>query len=235
VIRLRIAGLALIAAAVSAACGGGVAVPRATVGPESAVPAATSSTQAPEATDVPASDAPAGSETPAETEAAPSSEPTPAATDEPSGTDEPAATGAATGGADACSGSTENREFFEGIARAVDWPVLCAVLPRGWFVSDGAYRLANGGRLTISYRGPAGATIGLSEGAFCAADDGCVPDGSVLDAAPLGPLDGALYQTSDGYAIIAAAGENPSWLLETRGLDRATTTALGASLAEVQR
>jgi hypothetical protein len=109
------------------------------------------------------------------------------------------------------------------------------VLPRGWFVSQGAYRLANGGKLAVSYRGPGGASLALSEGAFCQAADGCVPHGTALGAASLGSLDGTLYQTSDGFAVIAAPGENPSWLLTTKGLDRSTTTTLAAALAEVGR
>ena len=139
------------------------------------------------------------------------------------------------GAAATCTGSDDNRTFFEGIAGKADWPVLCGVLPSGWFVSQGSYRLASGGKLLVSYKGPGGATIALSQGAFCASADGCVPDGSTVGAAALGPLDGTLYQTADGFAIIAAPGENPSWLMTTKGLDQASTVAFAASLAEVRR
>ncbi len=73
----------------------------------------------------------------------------------------------------------------------------------------------------------------LSEGAWCATEDGCVPAGSTLGGAPLGPLAGTLYQTADGFAIHVAPGENPSWLMTTTGLDQATTLGLAAKLAEV--
>ena len=138
-------------------------------------------------------------------------------------------------GAAACSGSPANREFFAGIAKRVEWPVLCGVLPKGWFVSEGSYRLANGGKLLVSYQGPGGATIALSEGAWCTAADGCVPAGSDLGASAMGPLDGRLYQTADGYAVLAAAGQNPSWLMATHGLDQATAVAHAAALAQVGR
>ena len=110
------------------------------------------------------------------------------------------------------------------------------MLPKGWFVSQGSYRLANGGKLLISYKGPAGATIALSEGALCAAADGCVPAGSTSWAPPpSGRWTAPSYETADGFAIVAAAGENPSWLMATKGLDQATTVAFAAALAEVGR
>ena len=59
--------------------------------------------------------------------------------------------------------------------------------------------------------------------------------GTDLGAVPLGPLDGTLYETGDGFAIIAAPGDNPSWLMATKGLDQATTEDLAAALAEVGR
>ena len=54
-------------------------------------------------------------------------------------------------------------------------------------------------------------------------------------ARALGPLDATLYQTADGFGIIAAPAENPSWLMTTKGLDRASAVAFAAALAEVGR
>jgi hypothetical protein len=230
---LRVVLLALIVA-VAASCGGGPPSSRATAAPESATTPA----------DAPGGSAePATSEEPttgeATAEPVPSDEPVateePVATDEPTASEEPTASDApvTAGGADACTGSADNRTFLEGIARAADWPVLCGVLPGGWFVAQGSYRLANGGKLLISYKGPGGATIALSQGAFCTSADGCVPDGSEVGAAALGPLDATLYQTADGFAMVAAPGENPSWLMTTTGLDQASTVSLAAALVEV--
>ena len=138
------------------------------------------------------------------------------------------------GPATACSGSDDNREFYDGVAAAVDWTVLCAVLPKGWYVSTGSYRLANGGKMLIGYKGPGGATLSLSEGAFCLDESGCVPPGTDGDEVPLGPLTGTLVRLDDGgFAVVADRGSNPSWLLETQGLDEATTLAIGAALAVV--
>lgn len=169
-------------------------------------------------TGVPATDAPAS-----EVTEAPETEP-PATPD----------ASAATGGAEACSGSDENRSFFAAAADAVAWPVLCAVLPKGWFVSEGSYRQADGGKLLVSYKGPGGATLSISEGSFCATDDGCVPAGREVGDAALGSLAGTLVGLDDGgFAIVVDRGLRPSWLMVTQGPDQATTLALGSALVEV--
>lgn len=86
----------------------------------------------------------------------------------------------------------------------------------------------------MSDKGPDGASITLSEGAYCLTDGAtCRPSGTELGDAALGPLDGTLYKTTDGYAIVVAAGENPGWAMTTRGLTQETTIALGAALAQV--
>jgi hypothetical protein len=235
---LRVALLALIFA-LAAACGGSAPSSRATGA------SAASAEPTPESTAelVPSNGPVETDEPPATDEPLPTEEP--AATDRPLATEEPAATdeeptesdaaSGEPGAAATCTGSDDNREFLEGIARAADWPVLCGVLPAGWFVSHGSYRLANGGKLLISYKGPGGATIALSQGAFCSDADGCVPDGSELGGAALGPLEATLHETADGFGIIAAPAENPSWLMTTQGLDRASAVALAAALAEVGR
>lgn len=133
-----------------------------------------------------------------------------------------------------CQPEGDNKSFWPGIAKSVSWDVYCAVLPKGWTVSGGSYRLANGGKLVISYKGPAGASLTLSEGAFCADGSGCVPSGSDAGAATFGALSASLVATdAGGYAIVAARGQTPSWLMVTSGLDQATTVSLGAALARV--
>lgn len=147
-----------------------------------------------------------------------------------------ASPGATDGPAGACSGNDANREFYASVAFRVDWTVLCAVLPKGWYVSSGSYRLANGGKLVIGYKGPAGATIDLSEGAFCADASGCVPSGVDGGDVPLGPMTGTLVRiTAGGDAIVVDRGLNPSWQLVTHGLDEATSLAFGAALTVVAK
>lgn len=226
--------LLLALAVLVAACGGSTpssAKPGTTSGPTSSSEPASGdpgTTPDPGASGAPTSPDPGASDTPATPD--PGSSDTPA-TDEPSTSPDSSAT---SGPADACSGSDANREFYAGIGKAVDWPVLCAVLPKGWFVSSGSYRLANGGKLVISYKGPQGSTLTLSEGAFCATADGCVPSGAELGDTPLGPLTGTLVGLDAGdYAVVVDRGLVPSWLMVTTGLDQATATAYAAALAEV--
>ncbi|MCJ7710601.1 MAG: hypothetical protein MUQ32_07175, partial [Chloroflexi bacterium] len=191
-----------------------------------------SGTPAPSA--VPATEAPAVTAGPMDTEEPVDTE-EPTETEGPSETIDPSASpGASSGPAAACSGSDANREFYDGVAAAVDWTVLCAVLPKGWYVSTGSYRLANGGKLVIGYKGPGGSTLHLSEGAFCVDGSDCMPAGTEGGEVPLGPMTGTLVRQADGgFSIVVDRGLNPSWLLETNGLDEAATLAIGSALAVV--
>jgi hypothetical protein len=138
-------------------------------------------------------------------------------------------------GAAACTGSDENRSFFASMAAAVDWPVYCPVLPDGWFVESGQYRLADGGRLEIVYRGPQRAQITLDEGAFCTIQGGCVPPGQDVGPAAFDGQQGLLVALDDGSWAVALDREaSLSWLLIVTGLDEATARSIAAALAVVQ-
>jgi len=105
------------------------------------------------------------------------------------------------------------------------------VLPSGWSLIAGTYRLADGGRITIQFRRRAdNATFELDEGSFCSDSSGCVPSGTAAGSGPFGDLTGDLVQTSSGFAVVVARGEKPSWLAIGGGLDQATFTALTSAL-----
>jgi hypothetical protein len=221
----------LLAALVVAACGGSAA-------PSSAPPGSpTAGTPVPTPVDSPAGPtdpsaptaAPAtpGASTPAAESPGSTASADPGSTGDPEATPEPGAAGA-------CSGNDQNREFFAQTARAVSWQVYCAVLPAGWFVETGAYRLANGGKLEITYAGPNGARLTLSQGAFCPDASGCVPSGSDAGDAAFGDRAGTLIEADGGrWAIVVDRGAPLSWLLATTGLDEARTRAFGEALAAV--
>ena len=184
--------------------------------------------------------APAESNSPEPTSTEPSSEPSGGATNpggsaEPSGSPGPA--GSANPGdasAAACSGSNENRDFFASMAAAADWPVYCPVLPDGWFVESGQYRLADGGRLEIVYRGPDRAEVTLDEGAFCTIQGGCVPPGQDVGPSAFDGQDGLLIALDDGSWAVALDREaSLSWLLIVTGLDEATARSIAADLVVV--
>jgi hypothetical protein len=218
----------LLLAALVAACGAS----------DTGTPAGGSPTASSEASVEPGeSIEPGGSDEATESDE-PTEEPSDEATDEP--TEEPSGeptdeASSSAGPASACSGTAENQDFYAAAAAAVEWTVYCPVLPKGWFVVTGRYRLAGGGRLEISYRGPSGASFTLREGAFCGDPDGCVPSGTELGAAAFGDLGGTLISADDGsWAIVVDPGANPSWLLVAEVASEAAIRDLGSSLVAVE-
>jgi hypothetical protein len=197
-----------------AACGSSTATgsPEATQGGTSTTPAQGSPT------------AEAGGETPS-----PSGSAAPGGSLGPSPLVTPASDGAA-----ACSGSPENRDFFASMAAAIDWTVYCPVLADGWFVQDGQYRLAGGGRLEIVYRGPERAQITLDEGAFCTISGGCVAPGVDIGPTAFGDRAATLVALDDGsWAVVVDRESTLSWMLVATGLDEAATRAIAADLVVV--
>ncbi len=139
-----------------------------------------------------------------------------------------------TNAASVCSGAKDTPDFYESFASSVNFPVYCAVLPAGWSLVSGTYRLAGGGHITIQFRRRSdNATFELDEGSFCADNSGCVPAGSAAGSGPFGDLTGDLVQTSRAIAVVVARGEKPSWLAVGGGLDQATFTAIAAALHAV--
>ena len=212
-----------------AACGGSTA---------SGSPSGGSPTPSPAASATDLGDVTGLSPDPNET-AGPIDEPTDSTepTDEPTEGTTPEPTDEATpsvGPASACSGTAENQDFYAAASAAVGWTVYCPVLPKGWFVVTGRYRLAGGGRLEISYRGPSGASLTLREGAFCGDPDGCVPSGPEVGPAAFGGLDGTLIAADDGsWAIVVDSGANPSWLLVAEVASEKVARDLGSALVAV--
>jgi hypothetical protein len=193
-------------------------------------PAATSEPVAP-ATLVPGSDVPTAqpaeppSDVPASPEPADSEAPSPSLESQPT-----AHEGSVTAG---CTGTDENQEFFAEFARIVDWPVYCPVLPSGWFVGSGQWRQADGPRLEISYRGPAGAGLLLQQGAYCLGDGDCVPPGDDRGQTAFADQEGTLIATAEGWAIVVDPGDTPSWLLTITGVDEAAARRIASNLIEV--
>ena len=141
---------------------------------------------------------------------------------------------AGSGAAAACTGTDENRAFFEAAAATLTWTVYCAVLPSGWFVDTGGYRQAGGGRLEIAYRGPGGTRLELREGAFCADGSGCVPSGTESGDAQFGDKTGTLIATDDGgWAVVIDRGEAISWLAVGTGMNEDAFRASASALAAV--
>jgi hypothetical protein len=229
------------AALVTTGCGGSGALPGApsgspapvvTAAPASGEPPAQETPQ-PGASGVPGQSYPpegslAPEETPSADESPPAAETLPAEE-----TPEPApAEGVA-----ACTGTVNNRTFFETIASQVHWDVYCAVLPAHWNVDTGDFSLRDGGRMQITYKGPGGARLTLQQGVFCTEGvSACSPRDQTLGEAAFGDRMGTLVTLGPdmGFAIYVDAGQAPSWALTGSGLDQATFVALAAALHRIE-
>ncbi len=206
--------------------------------PATPPPSATAEASRPSSPEASGSSEPAGSPSPGTSpEASPAASPTPSTpspSEAPTEPPSPSSTPLNPDPAAACSGSDRNRDFFAAAAEAVDWAVYCAVLPAGWYVDQGSYRLAAGGRLEIAYTGPDGARLELFEGAFCSDASGCVPPGTDVGEAAFGNRSGTLVELADGgWAVVVDRGARISWLAVGEGLDRGEFVDLAARLALV--
>jgi hypothetical protein len=141
------------------------------------------------------------------------------------------------GSADACSGTAENRDFYAALAASVAWDVYCPVLPPGWFVDSGSYRLSNGGQLSITYRGPDGARLVVREGSYCAGLPDCAPSGTDAGSARFGERDARLLDLGDGswLVVVASAGGDVDWQATGSGMDGSALTGYAAAFARVDQ
>jgi hypothetical protein len=217
--------LALVGvAALVAACGSTVATAPPTSG--SLLPSATSSA-GPSA--APSASATIGSPQPS---VEPGGSPFPQGSEAPSPSAGPSPQ---PGSSDACSGTAENRDFYAALAASVAWDVYCPVLPPGWFVASGSYRLSSGGQLTITYRGPGGAEIDVREGGYCAGQSDCIPSGSDAGSASFGDLPARLLALGNGswMVVVAPPGGDAAWQATGTGMDGPALAAYTAAFAHV--
>lgn len=155
-------------------------------------------------------------------------------------TNAPSPTGTSPGASNVaagCSGSANNLAFYAQAASAMSWAVYCAVLPTGWILDSGNYRLANGGQLDAIYRGPGNAHLAIAEGNVC---DGvstdvnvCAPRDRVIGSAALGDRTGELGQLANGLVLDVDRGANPSWRVTGLGIARADFIAFCAAMLRV--
>jgi hypothetical protein len=181
------------------------------------------------------STSPGSSNTPGST-GGPTEQPSGEVTEPPAGspsgapTDTPAPSA---GSADACSGNDENRAFYEAVAGDVTWEVYCAVLPAGWFVDAGSFRLAGGGKLEISYKGPGEQRIEMRQGTYCDGVEGCLPTGPDAGSASYGGRPARLVDTGGGTWLVVAEGGDVNWEAKGLGMDGPTLASHTAAFVLV--
>ena len=155
----------------------------------------------------------------------------PGGTGTPGGTDNPSGAPSA-----ACSGNDANREFFRQAAASMGWPVYCAALPDGWFLETGTYRLADGGRLEATYRGPGDVHLAIAEGNICEGSDvdACAPRDVFIGPSAFGNRQGELGRLANGLVLDVDRGGNPSWRVTGVGLSEEDFRAICAALVNVE-
>ena len=222
----RLVSLVLLAALIAAACTTDATTPGPSASPSAAPSGASAS---PSTSAEPSADA---SLTPS---ASPSVEPAPTPTTLATAEPSPLASGEATPGpAAACSGSADNRTFYASFAAGVPWDVYCAVLPAGWYLAAGTYRLAGIGRLEAAYHGPGGMRLSLLEGAFCTdTPEACAPSDSVIGPATLGDRDGQLVNLASDLVLYVDPGLQPAWQVTGTGMTEEAFRAICAAFVKV--
>jgi hypothetical protein len=118
----------------------------------------------------------------------------------------------------------------------MSWPVYCAVLPDGWFLEAGSYRLANGGHLEAAYRGPGDARVTILEGNLCDGADveTCAPRDAVIGPADFGDRAGELGRLGNGLVLDVDRGSTPSWRAIGSGLAEDAFRTIGAAFLVVE-
>jgi hypothetical protein len=161
--------------------------------------------------------------------------PPPSSTPEVTPAPEPTALGSPSAGtADACTGSADNRSFYSVFAAGVPYDVYCAVLPAGWYLATGGYRLGGSGKLQAAYHGPGGMLLSLLEGAFCAdTPDACSPSDSVIGPAAFGDREGTLGSLSGAFVLYVDPGLTPAWQATGSGMTEGDFRSFCAAFAKV--
>jgi hypothetical protein len=132
-----------------------------------------------------------------------------------------------------CTGEGEGPGSFKAASMSATFDVYCAALPAGWHreTMGGDEQLAT--KVTVTYRGPNGETLTLSEGNLCGAGQSvCATAGTSAGAAMFGDLEGQLFEAPPGadFALYVAPGKSPSWMATGKGMSLDTFKALTAAL-----
>ena len=134
----------------------------------------------------------------------------------------------------ACTGSDDNRAFYEGVAGAVAWDVYCPVLPAGWFVDTGDFRLLGRRPHGDLVPGPGRPARGDPPGYYCAGETGCLPAGPDAGAASFGDRPARLVDAGGGgWLVVADGGDGLAWEATGTGMDGATLAAYTAAFVRI--
>jgi hypothetical protein len=132
-----------------------------------------------------------------------------------------------------CAGSADTLAFFEDAANHLKFGVYCGGVTKGWHFSGAKNDWPGASRMSATYAGPSGAQIVIKEGAFCTAgSSACSPHDTYVGAANFGNLSGGLYTLGPGlgYAIYVAAGTTQGYTATGTAVSQATFAKIVAAL-----
>jgi hypothetical protein len=160
--------------------------------------------------------------------AAPTDTPTPTPTSSPTPSAWP------TSQAALCTGNASNKAFFVEAASNLSFAVYCAVLPSGWWLESGDYKLTPTAQLSVLYKNAKGDWFSLKEGDVCPPPTLCAMAGSPAGPASFGGLAGTLWVASPSfYTIIVGPAGHPSYAVGGQYMTQAQFVAWAAALKKV--
>lgn len=151
----------------------------------------------------------------------------------PSETPGPSAT---PGPVDACTGSAENKAYFQDAANQLSFDVYCAALPAGWWLSASEWRGHPNAYLKVSYKNAKGWLISVGENNFCSGAPLCWTSISDLGSAHFGDRAGQLKLRAAGqYAVYVDAGTTHGYQIIGQGMSQSDFVAMAAAMVKVAR
>ena len=120
---------------------------------------------------------------------------------------------------------------------ATTYDVYCPVLSSGWLVREGTYQGGAAGQVDMSWKGPDGAILEITEGSFCTTDaDTCSPHVSVVGPVTLGDRLGLLDVLSGGgLAVYVSPGTAKAYTVTGSGISQAAFISIAAELVKVAK
>ena len=137
----------------------------------------------------------------------------------------------------AVRGALDPAFWLKAAKAATTYPVYCPILSSIWVVRGGTYQGGAAGNVDMSWKGPVGSNLAITEGAFCTTDvDTCSPHASVIGSVTFGDQLGSLDTLADGsLAVYVSPGTAKSYRLIGSGFSQAAFVSIAAGVVKVSR
>ena len=132
-----------------------------------------------------------------------------------------------------CTGEADGPGSFKAASMSATFDVYCAALPAGWQRESMSGDEQVVTTVTVSYSGPNGETLTLSEGDLCSGGlSVCAPAGTSAGTAMIGDREGQLFTAPPGadFTLYVDPGKSPSWMATGTGMSLDAFKALTAAL-----